>query len=312
MTRAAAPIRPPRLRPGDPVPAVAPCSPVAADLLDAAIGIVRGWGLDVRIGGHVRDRHPVLPYLAGTDADRAGDLQRAWLDPDTAAVLCVRGGDGAHRMLDRLDFDALRRAPAKALVGFSDVTALHEAFAVELGTVTLHGPVIGTRYFVGDTAAAERLRATLFAPESQMRLAPPTATALVGGTARGTVIGGNLSLLNDGVATPHSRASAAGGILLLEDVGEDASRIDRMLTQLLRSGWMRGVAGILLGSWTDCTPSPEMIRELMRERLAPLGVPVVWGFGFGHCPAQLTVPLGVAARLDAEAGTLTLDEPALR
>jgi muramoyltetrapeptide carboxypeptidase len=284
---------------------------VPADRLDASLDILRGWGLHVREGAHLRDRHPVLPYLAGTDADRAADLTRAWLDPDTAAVLCARGGDGAHRTLDLLDFAALRAAPPKALVGFSDVTALHEAFAVDVGVATLHGPVVGTGYFVGDPVAAAELRATLFAPETRTVLAPPGAETLVGGTARGTLIGGNLSLLNDGLLTPHSRPSAAGGLLLLEDVHEDVSRLDRMLTQLLRSGWMRGVAGVLLGSWTDCTPGYRTVRELMVERLTPLGVPVVGEFAFGHRPAQLTVPLGVTATLDADARTLTLDTPAL-
>ncbi|MFC3998801.1 LD-carboxypeptidase [Nocardiopsis sediminis] len=303
--------RPPRLVPGDTVSVVAPCSPVDPDLLDGAIEILRDWGLEVKEGAHLRDRHPLFPFLAGMDADRAADLQQAWLDPDTAAVLCARGGNGAHRTVDLLDFDVLRRRPAKALVGFSDVTALHEAFAVELGVSTLHGPVLASGYFVGDDTAVKGLRSALFEPESQTVLAPESASTLVGGTVRGVTIGGNLSLLNDGVATPHSRGSAAGGLLLLEDVNEDISRIDRMLTQLLRSGWMHGVAGVLLGSWTDCTPGPELIRELMLERLEPLGIPVVWEFGFGHLPAQVTVPLGAAATLDADACTLTLDAPAL-
>ncbi|CAM4014931.1 LD-carboxypeptidase [Nocardiopsis rhodophaea] len=311
MTRATRTTRPPRLRPGDRVSVVAPCSPVTPDRLDAALETVRGWGLEVVCGTHLRDRHPSLPYLAGHDADRAADLQAAWADPDTAAVLCARGGDGAHRTLDLLDFEELRRGPAKLLVGFSDVTALHEAFAVELGTTTLHGPVIATQYFVEDQAAQEELRATLFEPESRLKLTSPTADTLVGGTAHGVLTGGNLSLLCGGLGAPYSRSSAAGCILLLEDIREHVTRIDRMLTQLLRTGWMRGVAGVVLGSWTECEPGPESIRELMLDRLAPLGVPVVGEFGFGHLPGQLTVPLGAGATLDADARTLTLDEPAL-
>lgn len=310
--RAARPLaRPPRLRRGDRVSLVAPCSPVPEALLEAAIGLLHGWGLRAEPASHVRDRHPDLPYLAGSDADRAADLQRAWTDPGTAAVFCVRGGDGAHRMLDLLDFEAMRRVPPKALIGFSDVTALHDAFAVELGVATVHGPVVCTRYFVGDARAQEELRVTLFAPDSRMLLTSPGAHALVGGTARGVLMGGNLSLVNDGLATPHSRLSAAGGLLLLEDVAEDAARIDRMVTHLLRTGWMRGVAGVALGTWTDCPPGPGTVRDLMRERLAPLEVPVVWGLDFGHCRGQLTVPLGVEAVLDADAGTLALTVPGL-
>ncbi|PSK90496.1 muramoyltetrapeptide carboxypeptidase [Murinocardiopsis flavida] len=310
--RTAAPLaRPPRLRRGDRVAVVSPCSPMPADRLDAACAVVRGWGLEVVEGAHARDRHPALHYLAGTDADRAADLRDAWLDRGVSAVLCARGGDGAHRTLDALDFTELRRGAPKAFVGYSDVTALHEAFAVEMGVATVHGPVIASAEFLNDARTAEELRATLMEPETRLRLTSDTAEPLVGGAAHGITVGGNLSLLADGIATPHSRPSAAGGIVLLEDIGEDVSRIDRMLTQLLRSGWLRGAAGFALGSWRDCTPGPESIRELMRERLGPLGVPVVWELGFGHGASQLTVPLGVAAVLDADRGELRLHEPAL-
>ncbi len=307
----AAGVRPPRLRRGDRVRLVAPCSPVPEPMLESAAEELRRWGLAVEFGEHVRDRHPVLPYLAGEDADRAADLQEAWCDPDVAAVFCVRGGDGAHRTLDLLDFAALRAAAPKALIGFSDVTALHEAFAVELGVATVHGPVIGTKYFVGDPVAQEELRVTLFEPERRTVLTSSGAHALVPGRAEGVVFGGNLSLLNDGLGTPHSRASAAGGILMLEDVGEDVARVDRMLTHLLRTGWTDGLAGVVLGTWTDCPPDPGVIADLMRDRLTPLGIPVLWGLETGHCVAQLTVPLGVPALLDAENGTLELAVPGL-
>ncbi|MFE1169617.1 LD-carboxypeptidase [Nocardiopsis sp. NPDC058789] len=303
--------RPPRLRVGDRVRLVAPCSPVPDQQLDAAAEALRGWGLEVELAPHVRDRHPVLPYLAGTDRDRARDLQEAWCDPDVRAVFCARGGDGAHRMLDLLDFDAMRRAAPKALIGFSDITALHEAFAVELGVVTVHGPVVGTRYFVGDAVAQRELHTTLFSPELRTVLTSPGARALVPGRVSGVTFGGNLSLLNDGLATPHGRLSAAGGVLILEDVNEDAARLDRMLTHLLRTGWMDGVAGVALGTWTDCPPDLGVVSELMRDRLEPLGVPVLWGLEFGHCAEQLTVPLGVPAVLDADAGTLELAVPGL-
>ncbi|WP_159942245.1 MULTISPECIES: LD-carboxypeptidase [unclassified Nocardiopsis] len=304
-------VRPPRLREGDRVRLVAPCSPVPEGRLEEAAEVLRGWGLRVELAPHVRDRHPRLPYLAGEDATRAADLQEAWCDPDVAAVLCVRGGDGAHRTLDLVDFGAMRRAEPKVLVGFSDITALHEAFAVELGVGTVHGPVVGTRYFVGDGTAQEELRTTLFHPERRTLLTSPGAYALVPGRAEGVTFGGNLSLLNDGLATPHSRLSGAGGVLLLEDVGEDVARLDRMLTHLLRTGWLEGVAGVALGTWTDCPPGPGVVAELMRDRLEPLGVPVLWGLEFGHCAAQLTLPLGVPAVLDADGGTLELAVPGL-
>lgn len=304
-------IRPPRLRKGARVRLVAPCSPIPPAQLDAAVEILTDWGLCVELAPHVLERHPRLPYLAGEDSTRAMDLQEAWCAPGVDAIFCVRGGDGAHRTVDLLDFDAMRAAPAKVLIGFSDITALHEAFAVELGVATVHGPVVGSKYFVGDAKAQQELRTTLFSPERRMVLTSPGAHALVPGRAEGVTFGGNLSLLNDGLATPHSRLSTAGGILALEDINEDVARLDRMLTHLIRTGWMDGVTGIVLGTWTDCPPDLGTIADLMRDRLERLGVPVLWGLEFGHCAAQLTIPLGVPAVLDTKTATVELTVPGL-
>ncbi|MGW4735736.1 S66 peptidase family protein [Streptomyces shenzhenensis] len=303
-------LRPPRLAPGARVAVVAPSGPVAEERLAAGLDILRGWDLDPVVQPHVLDRHGELGYLAGTDADRAADLQRAWCDPDVAAVLCARGGYGAQRMVDLLDWAALRAAGPKVLVGFSDVTALHQAFAARLGLVTLYGPAAAGVDFVKNARTQEHLRATLFAPETVRTLARG-GTALVPGRARGVTLGGCLSLLTADLGTPLSPPVARGGLLLLEDVGEPPYRVDRLLTQLLRSGRLQGVAGIGLGSWAGCGPYEEL-RAVFADRLGGLGVPVLEEIGFGHCDEALTVPFGVTAELDATAGTLTLDEPALR
>jgi muramoyltetrapeptide carboxypeptidase len=165
--------------------------------------------------------------------------------------------------------------------------------------------------FTRDADTAEHLRRTLFEPESVQLLTSATAECLVPGRARGVTAGGCLSLLAADRGTPFARAGFAGTILLLEDVDEDLYALDRLLTQLLRSGALVGVAGIALGSWQNCRPTLAHIRGLMLERLAPLGVPIVWELGFGHGSSSLTVPLGVPAVLDADAGTLTLEQPAL-
>ncbi|MEU6402443.1 LD-carboxypeptidase [Streptomyces sp. NPDC046985] len=303
-------VRPARLAPGARVAVVAPSGPVPEERLQAGLDVLRGWDLDPVAAPHVLDRHGVFDYLAGTDADRAADLENAWCDPAVDAVLCARGGYGAQRMADLLDWEAMRAAGPKVLVGFSDVTALHEAFAARLGLVTLHGPMAAGVDFLKNARAQEHLRATLFAPETVRTLASGGA-ALVPGRARGVTLGGCLTLLASELGVPGARSSAAGGLLCLEDVGEDAYRLDRCLTQLLRSGWLDGVRGVLLGSWEGCA-APERVRAMLADRLGGLGVPVAEEFGFGHCAGALTVPFGVAAELDAEAGTLTLDEPALR
>lgn len=304
-------LRPPRLRPGDRVAVVAASGPVEPEPLAAGCAILRTWGLEVTCMPHAGARHEALPYLAGRDADRAGDLQRAWLDPSIAAVLCARGGYGAQRVLDLLDWPAMQRAEPKVFAGFSDITALHEAFGAVLGISTLFGPMVASQTFITDVATQEGLRRTLLAPESVRTLTSSTAETLVGGRASGITIGGTATLLAASRGAPLTHRSAAGGIVLLEDVAEEAYRLDRHLTQLLRAGWFDGVAGIALGSWLDCEPQVD-VRALALDRLGGLGVPVVWELGFGHCASQLTVPLGVRAELNAGAGTLTLLDPPLR
>lgn len=296
-----------RLRLGDTVAVVAPAGPVPGDRLDAGVAVLRSWGLRVRCSAGVRERHPEFGYLAGTDTRRARDFQDAWLDPDVVAVVAARGGYGCQRMLDLIDWQALKSAPPKLFVGSSDTTALHDAIGVHLGLPTLFAPMPATAHF--DGPAAEHLRATLFEPDSVRELGGAGASTLVPGRARGSLVGGNLSLLAAGVGTPESRP-ADGAIALLEDVDEDVYRIDRMLTHLLRAGWFDGVRGLALGSWTSCGPAGE-VRSLMLDRLGPLGVPMVWDLGFGHHAGALTVPLGVPAELDADAARLVVGGPSL-
>ncbi|MEO3974569.1 LD-carboxypeptidase [Streptomyces sp. CAU 1734] len=303
-------VRPRRLRPGARVAIVAPSGPVPDDRLDEGLEILRSWELDPVVMPHVRGRHTRFGYLAAHDGDRARDLTAAWCDPSVSAVICARGGYGAQRMVDRLDWTAIRAAGPKVFVGYSDVTALHEAFAARAGLVTLHGPMIGALTFLKDGATRESLRATLLEPESVLTLGAATARAMVPGRARGITLGGCASMLAADLSSPAARVSARGGLLLLEDVGEQDYRLDRILTQLLRSGLLEGVTGVALGSWAECGPYEE-VREVLRDRLGGLGVPVVEELGFGHGETNLTMPLGVPAVLDADAGTLTLEEPAL-
>ncbi|MGX7828249.1 S66 peptidase family protein [Actinokineospora sp. 24-640] len=300
-------LRPSRLREGCTVAVVAPAGPVEADLLAAGVAALESWGLAVRVGEHVLDRHPTLPYLAGRDADRARDLQDAWCDPQVDAVLCARGGYGSQRMVDLLDFAALAQAGPKVFAGSSDVTALHAAFA-GLDVVTLFAPMVAGALF--DAEAREHLRATLFEPESTLLLRGPHAATAEHGVAEGVTCGGTLSLLAADLGSLDATPPPDGSILLLEDVGEDPYRVDRLLTQLLRAGWFTGVSGIALGSWSGCG-QPHQIYDVVADLLGGLGVPMVWELGFGHCPGQLTIPLGVHARLDADDGTLTVSEPAL-
>ncbi|MDI2027302.1 LD-carboxypeptidase [Saccharopolyspora sp. TS4A08] len=303
--------RPPRLRPGAVVAVVAPAGPVPAELLETGLALLRDWGLEVRVGKHVLDRHPRLDYLAGTDADRAADLQQAWCDPEVEAVFCARGGYGCLRMIDHLDLGELTAAGPKILVGSSDVTALHEVFAAELGLATIFGPMVATKAFAHDDKARDHLRRTLFTPEAVTILTGRNAATMVPGRALGVTYGGNLSLLAGSLGAGLAARPPERGIALLEDVTEEPYRLDRFLIQLIRAGFFKGAAGIALGSWTDCGPVEE-VRAMLENLLGDLGVPILWELGFGHCEAQRTVPLGVAAELDADAQRLSVLQPALR
>jgi muramoyltetrapeptide carboxypeptidase len=302
--------RPRRLTAGDRVVVVAPSGPVDKGRLDAGCDILRNWGLDVVLAPHVADRDERFDYLAGDDEARAADLQQAWCDPAVAAVLCARGGYGAQRMLDLIDWPVLAQAEPKVFAGFSDITALHEAFANCVGVSTLHAPMVAVDSFIDDAGTAEHLRRTLFEPESVMTISTPGARTVSRGSdskVTGVTVGGCVSLLAAELATPTGRPNITGGILVLEEIGEDAYRFDRYLTHMLRTGWLDGVAGVVLGTWTDSDP----LEHVVLDRFAAFDIPIITGMDFGHGPSTLTIPLGVAATLDAVAATLTLDTPAL-
>lgn len=299
------------LSPGMRVAVVATSGWMESERLSHGCAVLRSMGFEVSPGPHALDRHE-SGYLAGTDADRAADLQAAWCDPDVDVVFCARGGYGAVRIIDLLDWTAMREAiadrPAKPFIGSSDVTALHLAFAHHLGISTFFGPmvagpILGTPN--PSPATIDGLLAALLKSTDPLTISGGE-TLLSGagqpGPVTGVSIGGTLSMVCSLLGTPEA-GHARGGIVLLEDITEAPYRIDRMLTQLLRSGWLDGVAGIACGSWERCGP-PSAVIEVLRERLSGLGVPVLTGFQFGHGLDQATIPLGSRATLDPDAGTL--------
>ena len=302
-------VRPQRLRPGDRVTVVAPAGPPDPDRLAAGERILAGWGLDVVRGAHVLDRHPTLDYLAGADADRAADLTAAWSDPGVAAVFCARGGDRAVAPGQQPHRAAAAGVPAPVVAGGGDAAGLRSPNGAVGGVVSACRPAAPPAVLAARPGRRGHLRRVLFAPEGELVLRGPLAETLVGGRAGGVTFGGNLSLLVS--RGPLGYRPPSGAIALVEDVGEDPYKIDHLVTHLLQAGWFDQVAGIALGSWERCGQDLAAVRRVFEDRLGRLGVPVVWEHGFGHGRGQLTVPLGVHAELDADAGTLTLIEPAL-
>ncbi|MFC4590036.1 S66 peptidase family protein [Sphaerisporangium corydalis] len=290
---------PARLRSGDRVAVVAPSGPVDPVLLAGGRQILTEIGLDVVVMPRVLNRRG---YLAGSDAGRAADLQDAWCDPDVRAVICARGGYGATRLLDLLDWAAMEAARPKILLGSSDITALHRAFAVRLGVASCFGPMpaCSTLGAAGgpERDSLEHLCTSLFEMETPTPVAGDQV--IVPGHAEGPLTGGNLTLLASLCGTPHAMR-AQGHIVLLEDVGEEPYRVDRMITQLLQAGCLNGAIGIVLGSWVDCG---EPMGVLI-ERLAPLGVPMIAGLPIGHGSPQFTAWMGADAVIDTESCSLT-------
>ncbi|MBB5869527.1 muramoyltetrapeptide carboxypeptidase [Allocatelliglobosispora scoriae] len=299
-------LHPAPLQAGDAVALVCPAGPVPHDRLDIAVGVLASWGLEVRVAPHVRLKHDT--YLAGTDEQRLGDLNAALADPEIRGVLAVRGGYGMQRIVDRVDFDAVRRDP-KLVMGFSDITALHLALWAETGLATVLGPVVAQFDKGADSPTTLGARHSLMSAEPVEVRADPaesTASVRVGGVATGTLIGGNLCLIDATIGTRHS-PELDGAILLIEDVFEAPYKVDRMLTHLLRSGLLDRVAGVAVGQFTDCADGwPVTAAEVIGERLGGLGVPVLGGLPIGHGVDNIAIGHGVQATLDATAGTLTV------
>ncbi|MBW3627989.1 MAG: LD-carboxypeptidase [Gemmatimonadetes bacterium] len=300
-------IRPAALTRDARIALVAAAGPLRAEAVDRAAERVRRWGWEPLVGEHARQR---TGYLAGSDEQRAADLQAAVNDPHNHAIWFLRGGYGTMRILDRIDWTPLVARP-RPVIGFSDNTAIHLALQRH-GLISFHGP----------HPAAEDLTAFAEAGVHQALTDPDPAGAipfpagvdqrahtLVAGVAEGPLVGGNLSLIAATIGTPYA-IRPRGAILFLEEVGEPAYRIDRLFSQLALAGVLRDVAGVAVGAISDCPDLPgDSIREtanLLLDRLAEYGVPTAFGFPFGHVPDNWTLPVGVRSRLDAGSGVLEL------
>ena len=301
-------VRPARLRRGQHVRLIAPAGAISANAVREARENMDRFGLSVSVGRHAQSR---WGYFAGTDAARADDVMDAFTDPDVDAVATLRGGWGCARILRHLDFDAIREN-AKVLTGFSDITALHLAIYARANVVSMHGPNGPSAFTSFTTEVFER---TLFDAEAVILANPEEGApsrSLLPGTASGRIVGGNLTVLAGLVGTPYL-PSFDGHLLFLEDVGEDVYRIDRMLTHLSLSGALDGVTGVVFGSCRRCTAESDgfTLDEVLLQHVRPLGVPLLVDASFGHLREKWTLPLGIEADLDADAGTVRLLQAAV-
>jgi muramoyltetrapeptide carboxypeptidase len=290
------------LKQGDTFGVVAPAGSFDRELFDSGVGILQEMGfktkVDATIFGH-------SGYLAGTDEQRAEQLERMIDDDQVDAIICARGGFGCLRMLPHLDMERVQRY-AKPLVGFSDITALHQAMYQRAGWVTFHGPTV-TTLARSDAASWQSLLHALTQPDP-LRLDLAQASIIQEGVAQGVLLGGNLTTLSHLIGTAFM-AELTDGLLLLEDTGEKPYRIDRMLTHLRLAGCLDTLAGLVLGTFDDCGTRAE-IEALVKHHFGGDPIPIVSEVSIGHGRCNLTVPLGLPAQLDTFKGALTFAESA--
>ena len=314
-------VRPAALKRGDVVGVIAPSGFMVDDEIEAKTRGLEAAGFRVKLAANIR---AARGNTGGTIAERIADIHAMFVDREVKAIWAGRGGSGASQLLPHLDYALIRRH-AKILIGYSDITALLVAINKLSGLVTFHGPVAfrsiadyslwqietmlmqpsdGTTIHMAH-ANAKRAEAE---PAYQLR-------TLIKGVADGVLVGGNLSVLAAMVGT-RFQADMRGAILFLEDVGEAPYRVDRMLTQLAQNQDMRQIAGAMLGVFRlrqNQVEEDKLTMDMaLNDHFANLGRPAVAGFSFGHIADQFTIPIGIRARLDTEAATLTLLESAVR
>jgi len=313
-------VKPERLQKGDTIGLVSPAAPIYEPRrLQIMIESMKALGLTPKLGEHVTERHG---YLAGEDEKRAEDFNRMIRDDTVRGIVLTTGGWGASRILPFLDYDAIRENP-KVIVGYSDVTTLLLAIHAKTGLVTYHGPNGDSPW---NSFTAEHFRAVLFEGSALTMSNPQDAgdtlvpvdhriRTIQSGTAEGTLLGGNLTVLTRLLGTEYV-PDWHDAIFFTEDIREGVYRIDRMLTQLKLAGILDGIRGFVFGTCKECTPESPVggftLEDVFDQHIAPLGVPAWSGAMIGHLEKKFTVPLGVEASIDADRGTITLLEPAVR
>lgn len=312
-------IRPPALRAGDTVGLITPATSVSdPDRLMLAARTLEYFNLRPKFAKNAGKRQS--DYRSSID-ERLDDLHSMFRDDKVRAVFCIRGGYGAAQLLDRIDYDLLRRHP-KIFLGYSDITAMHLAINKLARLVTFHGPITLSRF---TDYTQKNFRRALFETKPPGVLTNPSETntlrpshtlrAIRSGTATGRLIGGNLTLVCQTLGTPYE-IDTRGKILFIEDVDEEPYSIDRMLTQLRLAGKFSDTAGVVFGECENCRPrdykpssaSPYTLGETLQNILGALKIPVLYGLTIGHTDDQLTLPVGCPATLDADKGTLEIKE----
>ena len=311
-------ILPKRLKQGDTIGLVTPGGNISKEELQQSVETMESLGFKTFYQDSVLSHYG---YFAGTDKERAEELLQMFSNPDIDAILCVRGGYGSIRILDLLDYNLIRQNP-KALIGYSDITALNVAIYQRSGLVTFHGPVGVSTFneFTTDSFGKVLMHAKNNYKYSYER-DPGTEDnteydlySITEGKAKGELIGGNLSVLVSMVGSAYE-VDFEDKIVFLEEVGEKTYRIDKMLFHLLYATNLKKAAGIVIGIFNECgddkTKVEFTLKQAIEDLLKPLGIPVSYGLSFGHIYNKITIPSGIRAKFNANNNTLKLLEKAV-
>ncbi|MCJ8007777.1 muramoyltetrapeptide carboxypeptidase [Lederbergia wuyishanensis] len=293
---------------GDTIGLTAPAGPVDSEKLQVAISRINEMGFNVEVGKTCYEKYG--GYLAGTPENRAKELNAMFMNKGISAIFCLRGGYGSMHLLPLLNYEAIAMNP-KLFVGYSDITALHIVLQQKCHLPTIHGPMPASDLVNANDFTIQSLKNVLLQYPFKGKVKNPDNErigCLVPGTASGMLIGGNLSVLVSTLGTPYE-IDTKGKILFLEDIGEEPYRIDRMLTQLALAGKFSESAGIVLGTWTECTSERYSdgfkVEDLFGKIIAPIGKPTIFNVKAGHGNPTLALPLGLTAYMDAENGWLS-------
>lgn len=296
-------IRKPRLlKKGDVVGVCAPASaPNANENINRGIRYIERNGYRVKLGKNLFRRHG---YLAGTDVQRASDINDLFSDPQVKAIFVARGGYGSHRILPMLDYTYIQQNP-KIFVGYSDITALHLALFTKTGLITFSGPMVASDMGITLSGQAEEsFWDTLTSPAIPKPLSCPdnlSQSHPSKGTFAGRILGGNLSLTAALVGTEYF-PSIRDIILLLEEIDERPYRVDRLLQQIRLAGILKRSRGVALGQFINCTPGtgkPSLtLNQVFREVFATFPYPILGGLQYGHRKNSFTIPVGTLASLN--------------
>lgn len=296
-------IRPKPLKKGDKIALIGASSPTPQDRIEPSIKAMEELGFEVVLGESARGYHG---FLSGSDELRANDINTMFEDKSIKGIFAIRGGYGAARLLDMLDYDMIKKNP-KVFAGYSDVTALHNVFNERCKLITFHTPMASTEFYKGvDEYTMNYFKKNIFSDEPLGIVKNPVdqeIKTLVSGKAKGKLAGGNLSLIASMMGTPYE-LDTKGKILFLEDVDESPYRIDRMLLQLKQCGKFKDAEGIILGAWTNCEPKEDenslSLMEIFEELIIPENKPTIYNLACGHCMPTMSIPMGAKIKINTE------------